>query len=51
MKKVILNTHVSPQIRQWVKITAAQEGMTMAAFFEKIILEWQKLHSIDKSCT
>jgi hypothetical protein len=42
--KVILNTHVSVELRLYVKVTAAKEGMTMAAFLEKIILEWQKTH-------
>ena len=44
MKKVILNTHVHPELRLYVKLTAAKQGVTMAAFLEQIILEWQKAH-------
>ena len=44
-KKVILNTYVSPDTRLYVKLTAAKENMTMAAFLERMIVEWQKVHS------
>lgn len=50
-KKVILNTYVDPQIHHYVKVTAAQEGKTMVALFEQIIVEWQKSHLINKSCS
>jgi hypothetical protein len=41
-KKVSLNVFVSPDIRRFIKLVAAQKNITMQAFMEQIIVEWQK---------
>jgi hypothetical protein len=43
-QKVSLNVFVNRQVRTWLKIKAASEGVTMATLLQKIILEWQKSH-------
>lgn len=44
-KKVSLNVLVNPEIREFVKITAIKERITMEALLERIIIEWGKSHS------